>query len=104
MTDFNNSSADELQAIISNAEKALKNIQRSKHKEVIAQIRDLAASINATVDIHENDKKPVRKGAKVAIKYRDPDNAENTWTGRGVMPKWLRALLNAGRERSEFEV
>ena len=104
MTDFNNASADELQNIISNAEKALKNIQLSKRKEVITQIKDLAASIGATVDIHEGDKKPVRKGAKVAIKYRDPDNAENTWTGRGVMPKWLRALLNAGRDRSEFEV
>lgn len=104
MTDFDNSSADELQSIISNAEKALKNIQLNKRKDVINQIKELAASIGVTVDIHDSEKKPVRKGAKVAIKYRDPDNAEKTWTGRGVMPKWFRALLNAGRDRSEFEV
>lgn len=104
MTDFNNASADQLQEIIINAEKALKNIQLSKRKEVIAEIKDLAASIGMTVELHEIDKKPVRKGNKVAIKYRDPNNAEHTWTGRGVMPIWLRELLNSGRDRSEFEV
>jgi DNA-binding protein H-NS len=104
MTDFQNASADQLQEIIINAEKALKNIQLGKRKEVMVQIKDLAASIGMTVELSEIDKKPVRKGSKVAIKYRDPDNAENTWTGRGVMPKWLSALLNQGRDRSEFQV
>lgn len=104
MTDYQSASADELQAMIINAEKALRNIQLSKRKEVIAQIKDLAASIGMTADLQEIDKKPVRKSGKVAIKYRDPNNAENTWTGRGVMPRWLSALLNEGRDRSEFEV
>lgn len=27
----------------------------------------------------------------VAVKYRDPENAANTWTGRGRMPRWLAA-------------
>jgi DNA-binding protein H-NS len=104
MTDLQNLSANELQAIIINAEKALKDIHHNKRKEVILQIKELAASIDATVDIHENDKKTVRKASKVAIKYRDPNNFENTWTGRGVKPKWFSALLNAGHDRSEFEV
>ena len=104
MTDLNGLSAPELKAIISNAEKALKDIKLNKRKEIIAQIKELAASIDATVDIHENNKKPARETAKVAIKYRNPDNYENTWTGRGVMPKWLKALLDTGRQRSEFEI
>jgi DNA-binding protein H-NS len=104
MSDLQDLSATELQAMISNAEKALRNIQLNKRKEVINQIKDLAASIGATVDIHEDDKKIVRKGNKVAIKYRDPNNLTNTWTGRGVMPIWLRDLINSGRDRSEFQV
>jgi DNA-binding protein H-NS len=104
MSDLQDLSAIELQAMISNAEKALRNIQLNKRKEVINQIKDLAASIGATVDIHEDDKKIVRKGNKVAIKYRDPNNPEHTWTGRGMMPIWLRDLLNSGRDRSEFQV
>jgi DNA-binding protein H-NS len=104
MSDLQSLSANELQNIINNAEKALKNIQLSRRKEVIAEIKKLAESIDMGVDIYEIDKKPARKGGKVAIKYRNPDNPENTWTGRGVMPRWLRDLLNSGRDRSEFEI
>lgn len=104
MSDLQSLSANELQDIINNAEKALKNIQVNKRKEVIAEIKKLAESIDMAADVYEIDKKPARKGNKVAIKYRDPNNSENTWTGRGVMPRWLRDLLNSGRDRSEFEV
>ncbi|MGZ5007214.1 MAG: H-NS histone family protein [Methylobacter sp.] len=104
MTEYQNLSEHELQAVIENAEKALKNKQANKRKEVIAQIKELAASIDVVVEIHESDKKSIRKGAKVAVKYRHPADHNKTWTGRGVAPKWMQELLNAGHDRSEFEV
>ncbi|MGR9012648.1 MAG: H-NS histone family protein [Gammaproteobacteria bacterium] len=104
MTEYQDLSEHELQAVIVNAEKALKNKQANKRKEVIAQIKELAASIDVIVEIHETEKKSVRKGSKVAIKYRHPDDFNKTWTGRGVAPKWMQELLNAGHQRSEFEV
>jgi len=104
MADYQNLSESELQAVIESAEKALKNIQANKRKDVIAQIKELAASIDVVVEIHEADKKSVRKGVKVPVKYRHPEDSGKTWTGRGVMPTWLKALINAGHERSEFEV
>jgi DNA-binding protein H-NS len=104
MADYQNLSESELQAVIESAEKALKNIQANKRKDIIAQIKELAASIDVVVEIHEADKKSVRKGVKVSVKYRHPEDPKKTWTGRGVMPTWLQALINAGHERSEFEV
>ncbi len=104
MTEYQNLSERELQAVIENAEKALKNKQANKRKEVITQIKELAASIDVIVEIHDPDKRSARKGAKVAIKYRHPDDPNKTWTGRGVAPKWMQELLNAGRQRSEFEI
>lgn len=104
MTEYQNLSENELQAVIEKAEKALKTKQANKRKEVIAQIKDLAASIDVVVEIYENDKRSARKGVKVPIKYRDPQDPEKTWTGRGVTPKWMQTLLDAGHERSEFEV
>jgi len=104
MTDYQNLSESELQAVIENAEKALKNKQANKRREVIAQIKELAASIDVTVEIHEPERASTRKGSKVAIKYRHPDDHNKTWTGRGVAPKWMQELLSAGRDRSEFEV
>ena len=87
MNDFQNLSELELKVIIENAEKVLKNKQANKRKEVIAQIKELAASIDVTVEIHEPVKSSTRKGVKVPIKYRHPDNHSKTWTGRGVAPK-----------------
>ena len=102
MTDLNNLSVNELQAMIDNAESALKEKQASQRKEVYAQIKKLAASVGATVEIYESDKKQTRKVVKVPPKYRNPDNAEMTWTGRGVMPIWMRTLTESGRDKSEF--
>jgi len=104
MTDYQQLSESELQAVIESAEKALKNIQANKRKDVIAKIKELAASIDVTVDIHESEKRSVRKGVRVPVKYRHPEDPEKTWTGRGVTPTWLQALLDSGHERSEFEV
>lgn len=53
-------------------------------------------------------KKPVarKRGAKlggtVAAKYRGPNG--ETWSGRGLMPKWLSALVAQGRSKEEFAI
>jgi DNA-binding protein H-NS len=104
MTEYQELSENELQEVILNAEKALKTKLANKRKDVIAQIKELAASIDVSVEILENDKKMTRKGVKVPIKYRDPMDSSNTWTGRGVTPRWLQTLIDSGRDRSEFEI
>jgi DNA-binding protein H-NS len=38
----------------------------------------------------------------VAPKYRNPNNYNQTWTGRGMKPRWLQALLDHGRNADEF--
>jgi DNA-binding protein H-NS len=43
------------------------------------------------------------KGRKVPIKYRGPERGQ-TWTGRGVHPKWLAALVKQGRRIEEFSI
>ena len=45
-------------------------------------------------------KKATRAPAK--IKYRD--NNGNSWTGRGIRPKWLTNALNSGKTLSDFAV
>jgi DNA-binding protein H-NS len=50
-------------------------------------------------DIHDLFGK-ARRGA-VAVKYRDPKNPSNTWTGRGRMPRWLAAATKGGKAKKE---
>lgn len=46
-----------------------------------------------------------RKGTKVAVKYRDPNKPENTWTGRGRMPRWMaEATRKRGVTKEDFAV
>jgi DNA-binding protein H-NS len=53
-------------------------------------------------------KKPAAKktGKKtttpVAAKYRGPSG--ETWSGRGLMPRWLAALVAQGRTKEEFAI
>jgi DNA-binding protein H-NS len=43
-----------------------------------------------------------RKGTgSVAVKYRDPKNPENTWSGRGRMPRWMVAATKGGKAKRE---
>ena len=56
-------------------------------------------------DVHELlDGRRMGKGkGSVAPKYRDPKNPENTWSGRGRMPRWLVAATKGGKaKREEF--
>jgi len=41
-------------------------------------------------------KKGALAGKKVAPKYKNPANPDQTWTGRGVSPTWVQALKTAG--------
>ena len=42
-------------------------------------------------------------GGKVAAKYRNTATGDS-WSGRGLQPKWLKAALAAGRKIEEFAV
>jgi DNA-binding protein H-NS len=38
----------------------------------------------------------------VAAKYRGPNG--ETWSGRGLMPRWLTALVAQGKTKEEFTI
>ena len=40
------------------------------------------------------------KGKKVKPKYRGPDG--ETWSGRGLPPKWMAAALKGGKSKDDF--
>jgi len=49
--------------------------------------------------------KKLTAGSKVAPKYRNPENAEQTWSGRGLRPVWLRDAMSArGAKLEDFAI
>src|SRR5262245_32602820 len=55
----------------------------------------------ARIEIDDLFGKGRRGIASVAVKYRDPANPENTWTGRGRMPRWMAAASKGGKAKKE---
>jgi len=52
-------------------------------------------------EIHELFGKGLKGKGSVAPKYRDPKNPDNTWTGRGRMPRWMAAATKSGKVKKE---
>jgi DNA-binding protein H-NS len=42
------------------------------------------------------------KRASASVKYQNPENPAETWTGKGRMPKWMQPLIEGGKNKSDF--
>jgi DNA-binding protein H-NS len=86
-------------------EKQIMETQRTERAEAINRVRALMAEHGLTVaDIGMKSAaapKAQSSRGKVAPKYRHPETGE-TWTGRGLQPKWLKNALAQGRKISDF--
>ena len=76
--------------------------EQAKVREKVAE---MAAEAGLSLDevISKSGGKDRRHG-KVAIKYRNPKDPSQTWTGRGRKPLWLSAELAAGKSLEKFAV
>ncbi|MCX7087165.1 MAG: H-NS histone family protein [Methylococcales bacterium] len=92
MPDITNKTPEELQQIITEAQAQLEALQRENKRAVIAQIKELAASVGVTVIINESKSTDKKATVAVSAKYANPDNLSETWTGRGLPPKWMKAF------------
>jgi len=85
-------------------DKQIEDTRRQEKADAIAQVRALMAEHGlAAADLSARNK-PAAKGStgrKVAPKYRDPATGD-TWSGRGLQPRWLRAALSGGRKLADF--
>jgi DNA-binding protein H-NS len=57
----------------------------------------------ADLDSPKAGQKRGSKGKMVAAKYRDPSTGDS-WSGRGLQPKWLKAALAGGKKLADFSV
>lgn len=73
--------------------------RREKAEKVEARkaLERFAAEQGFRLDELLGETKPSKERAPVAIKYRNPQDSNQTWTGRGRQPKWVvEFLANSG--------
>jgi DNA-binding protein H-NS len=83
-------------------EQKIADARRSERAEAIQRIKALMDQYGLGVSDLSGKPSP-RKGAKVPAKYRDPASGQS-WSGRGLQPKWLQAALASGRQLSDFAI
>lgn len=83
----------------------IEELSKSEKTDAINQIRVLMMNVGLTLadlGVSPRAVSPSKTGRKVAAKYRD--RAGNSWSGRGLKPKWLKAELEAGAKIEDFTV
>lgn len=99
----------EIQNQIALLQKQAAEIKSNEFAQTVADILSKMDAYGITVDDLGRGKSRPRKSVATAksaspapVKYRGPNG--ETWTGRGLMPRWLSALVAQGKTKESFAV
>lgn len=88
-------------------EQQIIEVQREERAQAIAKVRALMSEYGLTLaDLGPGRPAAAPRkagGGSVAAKFRHPQTGE-TWSGRGLQPKWLKAALAAGAQLDDFRL
>ena len=85
-------------------EQQIADAQKAERAEAIAKVRALMSEYGLTVaDLTAKAAASKKAGAKVPAKYREAATG-NTWSGRGLQPRWLKEALASGKSLADFAV
>ena len=106
----------DLDSVVAEAEKQREARRETGRRELVEEFRSRAAEMGLSLEeLLGNGAQPGRPPGKARsgrtgasasprpAKYRDPETGE-TWSGRGRVPRWLKAAERRGRKREEFAV
>lgn len=96
-------SRDELLKLRDSVEEALKVNERQARKNALAAAKKAAAEHGFSLDEIMGGKKGAA-APKSAPKYANPDDPDQTWTGRGRQPNWVKAALSAGKSLEDMAI
>lgn len=102
------SSLQDLLAKRAALEQEIEATQKRERQDAISKVKSLMSEYGLSVaDLSSkaagSNKAGATKGSKVAPKYRNGATGE-TWSGRGLQPKWLKAAIASGKKIGDFAI
>jgi DNA-binding protein H-NS len=94
----------ELLDLEAKVEKALPTAKERERAELKQQIESMAANAGFSLGELFGGRGAARGGKSTAVKFANPENRSETWTGRGRKPNWLVAKLAKGAALEDFAV
>ncbi len=92
--DISNLSVSELEALKGSIENVIVGRRQSELVSLRATFEEMAE--NAGFTLEEVMQATTSKKRTVAAKYQNPDDAAQTWSGRGRKPRWVEDLIASG--------
>lgn len=109
MTDINldDMGYNELLQLQKDVGKAVDTFEKRRKAAAREEARQAALKMGFTLEELLGDK--ASKGSKrtktgLPPAYRNPENPEQTWSGRGRRPFWMNEALEQGHEMEEFAI
>ncbi len=114
MTDYETMSRKELMTLRANIDKAIAAVgdrdRRNALKAAEAAVREHGFTLDELMPLMGGTRGRGRRaesassGPANAPRYRNPDNSEQTWSGRGRRPRWVHEAEAAGRSLPDMEI
>ncbi|TDK42276.1 H-NS family nucleoid-associated regulatory protein [Antarcticimicrobium luteum] len=104
--DLTSMTRKELLQLQKDVEKALKDAEQRERREALKAAEKAAAEFGFSLSELSTDAaaRGATKKPKTPPKYRNPDNHEQTWSGRGRKPQWVHDALSRGADITDMEI
>lgn len=101
--DLSKFSLDDLKQLRKNVDKEIADYEKKKRQEALKAVQAVAKEHGLSLD-ELVGKSSRSRGATTPPKYRNPDNPEQTWSGRGRQPGWFKSRIEAGAKPKSMEI
>ena len=103
--ELNSLSLDELKKLQKDVDRAIASFEARRIATARAELEARAKELGVTLNQVLGDDGAKKAKKPVSVKYRNPNNPEETWSGRGRKPRWLTvALTSVGAKLEDFAV
>jgi DNA-binding protein H-NS len=97
-------SLSELKALQKSVAKAIDEFSIRKKTEAMLALEERAKELGFSLAELTGTKKTRKSSGPAGAKYRHPENAEVTWSGRGRQPGWYKGAVAAGKSSGSMAV
>lgn len=110
--DLKSMTRKELEKLKADVDKALARVANKEKKAALAAAQKAAAAhgfslaeITGQEPVEKKTRKTKPGPKKPSVpRYRNPENADQTWTGKGRQPDWFKSAVAAGKAPEQLEI
>ncbi|WP_420011821.1 H-NS family nucleoid-associated regulatory protein [Tateyamaria sp.] len=104
--DLSKMSRKELETPRADVEKTLTNLHIKEKQDALAAVQKAAAEFGFSLEELTSKRGAGRAASKgtSAPNYANPDDASQTWTGKGRQPNWFKSAVSAGKSPEDMEI